>query len=71
MELDALTAFLDGDIHLSRRRLRSLMIADGIEIQYAGKVIFVSLVHLLDALIVRETAVVVDVVIGLGLVEGT
>ena len=72
VQFDALTALLDSAVHLALGRLGSLVIADRIEVQQRGVVVMVRLGDVLQALLKRSVAVVVDVVVHLhGVVRTT
>ena len=66
MELDALTAFLDGAIHLALRSLGSLMIAHGVKWQLPGEIVFVGSRNRIKTPCIGRIAVVEDIILHLG-----
>ena len=62
MQLDALTAFLDGLVHLRRTGLGCFMVGNRIKVQDLGIVISIGVAYGLQTVFVREVTVVKNVI---------
>ena len=69
VQLDALTAFIDGFIHLRGPCLRCRVVRHRIEIQHAAVVIGVGIADGLQAFVIRDVSVVKDVIFDFRLME--
>ena len=69
MQLNAFTAFLDGFVHLRGRSLRRSMVRYRIEVQHAAVVIRIGIPNGLQAFVVRDVAVIENIIFDFRLME--
>ena len=69
VQLDALAAFIDGFVHLRGRSLRRSMVRYRIEVQHAAVVIRVGIADGLQAFLVRDVAVIENIIFDFRLME--